>query len=149
MAHVKMSAERLLSHAGISPLSFSHYGVVVSDADENKARLGKVLGKDLNGYAKNWVDSYKVYVLHMDFEGTELELIQPVGESFFSEHLSARGEGLQHVSFRVNGIEDALKALKQGGAELVDAAPRIGSHGKVAFTKPEKLSPYYLELCEY
>jgi len=85
----------------------------------------------------------------MDFDGTELELIQPVGESLFFVHLNKNGESLQHVSFRVNGIENALNALKQGGVELVDTIPRVGSHGKVAFTKPAKLAPYYLELCEY
>ena len=50
----------------------------------------------------------------------EIELIQVLeGETPHSEHLRAHGEGLQHVRFRINGIEDKIAELEAAGYKSI------------------------------
>ncbi len=50
----------------------------------------------------------------------EIELIQVLeGETSHSEHLKTHGEGLHHVRFRVQGLEEKLAELAREGFETV------------------------------
>ncbi len=51
--------------------------------------------------------------------GMELEFIQPVdGDSQHMEFLKERGEGIQHLAFAVDNLEDNIEDLKQKGASV-------------------------------
>lgn len=152
LAGARERALAFLTEHQVIPLSFSHYGIVVTDIDTafialNEQRLPKSAAPQ-----KAWVESYQVFVLRMDLEGTEMEFIEPASPSFFRDFSDKRDAhsqgGLHHVSFRVKDIKRCLAVLKDQGVELVDLTPRKGSHGKVAFTKPGPLAPLYIELCE-
>ena len=50
----------------------------------------------------------------------EIELIQVLeGDTPHSEHLREHGEGLHHVRFRVQGLEDRLRQLETRGFETI------------------------------
>ena len=80
--------------------------------------------------------------------GKELELIEPVGASFFLDFLRNNGERLQHLGFLVEDIHRCLNKLKKSGVKLIDEKPRSGSHGEVAFLKPASFGQTYMELCQ-
>jgi methylmalonyl-CoA/ethylmalonyl-CoA epimerase len=48
--------------------------------------------------------------------GIELELIQPVdGESPHMEYFNSKGEGIQHIAFKVDNLDEEVERLEKNG----------------------------------
>ena len=78
-----------------------------------------------------------------------LELIEPVDqESGVARFLASRGEGLHHVCFGTSDLAAELARLAAAGAELIDATPRPGAEGSVAFVHPRTLDGVLWELLQ-
>ncbi|MEN6623070.1 MAG: VOC family protein, partial [Smithella sp.] len=76
-----------------------------------------------------------------------LEATSP--DSTIAKYIRKKGEGIQHVAFRVENIEEALAELKANGIHLIDEKPRLGAGGKkVAFLHPKSTFGVLIELCE-
>ncbi len=144
----KDKTEEFLIKKEVFPQAFSHYGFVAYSIE----RFFRVIKKFDAGYSakiiKDWVEAYKVYVGRILLNGKELELIEPVGESFFYTFLKEEGECLHHLSFYINDIEDCFEKLKAQGVEIIDKEPRLGSHGKIVFLMPKLFGKICIELCE-
>ena len=80
-----------------------------------------------------------------EFEGAELELLQPEKPGFLLDSLQQYGEHLNHISYEVANISDCHDTLTANGVASLFGI-RQGSHGEVAFFAPEVLKPLYLEL---
>jgi methylmalonyl-CoA/ethylmalonyl-CoA epimerase len=66
-----------------------------------------------------------------------------------AKFIEKKGQGFQHVAFRVENIEAALEELKEKGIQLIDQKPRIGAGGaKIAFLHPKATGGVLVELCE-
>ncbi len=76
-----------------------------------------------------------------------IELIEPIDPtSGVGRFLGARGEGLHHVCLLTDDLPADLAALAASEAELIDAGPRPGAHGEVAFVHPRTLNGVLWEL---
>jgi methylmalonyl-CoA/ethylmalonyl-CoA epimerase len=89
-----------------------------------------------------------VEVCFLEFEGAELELLQPLDENAnINKFLQKKGEGQHHISFEVADIKSTLKELDAKGVELIDKEPRIGATGDwVAFLHPKSTGGILIEL---
>jgi methylmalonyl-CoA/ethylmalonyl-CoA epimerase len=66
-----------------------------------------------------------------------------------AKYIDSRGEGVQHIAFRVENIDEALKELKAKGVRLIDQEPRKGAGGaKIAFIHPKETHGVLVEICE-
>ncbi len=83
-------------------------------------------------------------------DGAELELLEPTSaDSPVGRFLAKRGEGIHHLSFMVPDLERALREAEAAGLDLIDRAPRDGSHNtKIAFLSPRTLNGVLVELCQ-
>src|SRR5438067_3581797 len=80
---------------------------------------------------------------------SEIELLEPViADTGIARYLDKRGEGLHHVCFQVDSVDDDLAALKRGQVEVIDQEPRIGIAGRICFLHPSALDGTLVELCE-
>lgn len=95
----------------------------------------------------NWVEAFSVHVARGDLQGIELELIQPVGASFFLDALSTSGDTTQLLSFTVDDVH-AVHAMLSGNAVQAVGDVRQGSHGAIVFFNPAELDLIYAELCQ-
>lgn len=78
-----------------------------------------------------------------------IELVEPIdGQSGVARFLSARGEGVHHICLATDDLPRELEHLAAHEAELIDAEPRPGAHGTVAFVHPRTLSGVLWELLE-
>jgi len=78
-----------------------------------------------------------------------IELIEPIDdESGVARFLAARGEGVHHLCFLTDDLPRELAHLAAREAELIDAQPRPGAHGAVAFVHPRTLNGVLWELLE-
>ncbi|MEW6426161.1 MAG: VOC family protein, partial [Bacillota bacterium] len=63
--------------------------------------------------------------------------------------IEKNGEGIQHIAFRVDNLEEKLAELKGKGVRLIDEKPRYGAGGaKIAFLHPKATYGTLIELCE-
>ena len=82
---------------------------------------------------------------------TNLELLQGLEPgSGISMHFEEKGEGLHHVCFEVDGIEEKLKDLDALGIDLRDKVPRKGlMGGDIGFLSPSAAKGVLIELAQH
>jgi len=124
-----------------------HVAIVVKDVDESIAKYKQVLG--LEPQTREVVASQKTEAVLLPIGETSLELISPRGNEGLEKFLEKKGPGLHHIAVEVEGIEEALLALKALGIALIDETPRKGARGhKVAFLHPKATGGVLVELVE-
>jgi len=108
-------------------MKLHHIGKVVKDLEEARRYYKETFGLDSIGEVV--IDPIqKVEVLLIDTGyGDELtiELICPTGEdSPIYKFLKKNGEGLHHLSYRVEDIQESIKELREKGALILsDVVP--------------------------
>ena len=90
----------------------------------------------------------KLRVCKVQVGETVLELLEPMeGETIISKFLADRGEGIHHLCFAVEDIQDSIQALVSQGYHPLWKEPRIGAGGKwVNFLRPKETHGVLLEL---
>jgi methylmalonyl-CoA/ethylmalonyl-CoA epimerase len=129
-------------------LKIDHLGIAVSGINEKKNFWTDVLGLSLEG--TETIEEQKVTTAFLPVGESEVELLESTSpDGPVAKFIEKRGEGFQHVAFRVENIEQALAELKTKGIALIDQKPRIGAGGaKIAFLHPKATGGVLVELCE-
>jgi len=129
-------------------LNVHHTALAVRDLDAAVARFRDLYG--VEPLSRERVESQGVEEAMIPIGGSFVQLLQPLSDdSPVGRFITKRGEGLHHVAFQVADIEAALAHLKDEGAELVDAEPRIGGGGhRIAFVHPRSFGGTLIELVE-
>lgn len=125
-----------------------HIGIAVKDLDEALKFYEEVLGiKCVNTEV---VEEQKVKVAFLPIGDTEVELLESTEEDGpIAKFIEKRGEGIQHIAYRVEDIEKTIKELKEKGIRMIDEKPRYGAGGaKIAFLHPKSTYGVLIELCE-
>jgi methylmalonyl-CoA/ethylmalonyl-CoA epimerase len=125
-----------------------HIGVAVSNLEEALKIYTDVLGLKLHG--TEVVEEQKVRVAFMPVGDTEIELLESTDpEGPIAKFIEKRGEGIQHIAFKVDDIEEALEQMRQKGVRLIDEKPRYGAGGaRIAFLHPKSTGGVLVELCQ-
>jgi methylmalonyl-CoA/ethylmalonyl-CoA epimerase len=129
-------------------LKIDHLGIAVKSIDEGKNFWTDTLGLEFEG--SETVAEQKVTTAFFPVGESEVELLESTApDGPIAKYLEKKGEGIQHVAFRVENIEAALSELKEKGIRLIDEQPRIGAGGaKIAFLHPKATNGVLVELCE-
>ncbi|MCF6464569.1 methylmalonyl-CoA epimerase [Clostridium sp. Cult2] len=125
-----------------------HIGIAVKNLDETLKFYEEVLGvKCVN---KEVIEEQKVKVAFLPLGDTEVELLESTKEDGpIAKFIEKKGEGIQHIAYRVDDIEKAIEVLKEKGIRLIDEKPRYGAGGaKIAFLHPKSTFGVLIELCE-
>ena len=134
--------------ADVKILKIDHLGVAVKSIDEGKNFWTDILGLKFEGIET--VEAQKVTTAFLPVGESEVELLESTSsDGPVAKYIDKKGEGVQHVAFRVENIEDALQELKDKGIRLIDETPRMGAGGaKIAFLHPKATSGVLVELCQ-
>lgn len=82
----------------------------------------------------------------MEIGNMAIDLLQPVGEpNSVSEFLNKNGNGVQHILFKVDDLNEGVKTLKNRGLELIEEGSFPG--GKYAFLDFPEMG-IAIELCQ-
>ncbi len=129
-------------------LKIDHLGIAVNSIDEGKNFWTDVLGLEFEG--TDTVEEQKVTTAFLPVGESEVELLESTApDGPIAKFIEKRGEGFQHVAFRVENIEEALQELKDKRIRLIDEKPRIGAGGaKIAFLHPKATNGILVELCQ-
>ena len=136
----------------IQPKSINHIGIAVKSIDAQRAYYEKVLGATFEGIEEVADQKVKVGFFLVGPPGGEvrLELLEATApDSPVAAFIEKRGEGVHHLAFTVDNIQQRLDALKAGGVRLIDEKPRGGAHHtQIAFLHPKSSAGILTELCE-
>ncbi|MFH2065686.1 MAG: methylmalonyl-CoA epimerase [Pseudomonadota bacterium] len=129
-------------------LKIDHLGIAVNSIEDGKSFWTDVLGLDFQG--SETVTEQKVTTAFFPVGESEVELLESTApDGPIARYIEKKGQGIQHIAFRVDNIENALAELKEKGIQLIDEKPRIGAGGaKIAFLHPKATSGVLVELCE-
>lgn len=125
-----------------------HIGIAVRSIDEGKKFYTDILGLAME--KTEVVEEQKVKTGFFPITDSELELLESTApDGPVAKYIESRGEGIQHIAFRVENIEEALRELKEKGVRLIDQEPRKGAGGaRIAFIHPKETHGVLVELCE-
>jgi methylmalonyl-CoA/ethylmalonyl-CoA epimerase len=129
-------------------LKIDHLGIAVNSIEQAHSFWNDVLGLPFEG--SETVEAQKVTTAFYPVGESEVELLESTApDGPVAKYIEKRGQGIQHVAFRVDNIEEALAELKSKGIRLIDEAPRMGAGGgKIAFLHPKATNGVLVELCE-
>jgi methylmalonyl-CoA/ethylmalonyl-CoA epimerase len=138
-----MKEERLMK-----VLKIDHLGIAVNSIEEAKKLFHDILGLTFEG--TETVQEQKVTTAFFPVGDSEVELLESTApDGPIAKYLEKRGEGIQHIAFRVDNLEEALAELKNKGIRLIDERPRKGAGGaKIAFLHPKSTHGVLIELSE-
>ncbi|MTI46504.1 methylmalonyl-CoA epimerase [Sporosalibacterium faouarense] len=125
-----------------------HIGIAVKDLEETLKFYQEILGMDLQG--TEIVEEQKVKVAFLPIGDTEVELLESTDkEGPIAKYVEKKGQGVQHIAYRVENIEKAIEEMKEKGIRMIDEKPRYGAGGaKIAFAHPKSTHGVLIELCE-
>ena len=129
-------------------LKIDHLGIAVNSIEEAKRLFHDILGLTFEG--TETVQEQKVTTAFFPVGDSEVELLESTApDGPIAKYLEKRGEGIQHIAFRVDNLEEALTELKDKGIRLIDEKPRQGAGGaKIAFLHPKSTHGVLIELSE-
>ena len=119
--------------------------------------------KDLKLVARLYLDAFglklseetdvperKLRIAFVELSGVKLEFLTPTDkDSVIAKFIDKRSEGIHHICFEVDDIEEAVSELKSKGVEFVDEKPRLGVEGdKIIFLQPKSAYGVLIELKE-
>ncbi|NPV83151.1 MAG: VOC family protein [Candidatus Aminicenantes bacterium] len=134
-------------------------GIVVKDIEKASRAYAEIFGLDV----PQWFLTDTVDKAHTEFRGKPsearaklaffqlknitIELIEPVGgPSTWREFLDQHGEGVHHLAFEVNGMDEKLKLLAGHGIPLIQKGDYEG--GRYAYVDGTGSLAVILELLE-
>ncbi|MCJ7683109.1 MAG: methylmalonyl-CoA epimerase [Desulfobacteraceae bacterium] len=125
-----------------------HIGIAVKGIEQAGKFYTDILGLKIEDIEN--VADQKVNVALIPITDSEVELLESTEpDGPVAKYISARGEGVQHIAFRVEDIEKTLEELKEKGVRLIDQAPRKGAGGaRIAFIHPKETNGVLVEICE-
>ncbi len=132
----------------MKPSHIEHIGIAVSDLEVAIDFYENVIG--LKCYNIEEVTEQKVRTAFFMVGQTKIELLESTDpEGPIGKFIEKRGEGIHHIAFAVEKIEEQLFRAEKMGIKLIDSIPRKGAEGlDIAFLHPKSTSGVLIEICE-
>ena len=125
----------------------AHIGVGVKDTDKAKTLYQEMFSlpvshEELLGELK---------IAFVPIGQTNVELVQSTEPNgIMNRFIEKKGEGIHHIAFEVEDIDQALEELKAKGVPLIDQQARPGAHqARIAFLNPKGTNGILIELVQY
>ncbi|NOQ45297.1 MAG: methylmalonyl-CoA epimerase [Desulfobulbaceae bacterium] len=125
-----------------------HIGMAVHSIDKARVFYEKVLGLVCEGIEE--VETQKVRTAFFRLGDTHIELLEPTGpESPIAKFLEKKGEGIHHIAYASDDVEEQLEQAREFGCRLINDKPVQGAGGKkIAFLHPKSTHGVLTEVCE-
>lgn len=114
-----------------------HIGIVVENLNSCLERYERTF--HIKPTRIETLTEQKVRLANLPLGNAFLAVVQPMkkGEGVDGQYLEKHGEGLSHIAFRVNNLDNTLKALIKAGVIQDDTKPFTGLPG----TRSIRLNP--------
>ena len=140
----------------LGKIYIDHIGIATNSLDEG-SKFWNLIGLSNNSPDELVADqgvTTRFFETSKDNSGTEsppmIELLEPTGKDTpIGNFIEKRGIGIQQLCLRVENIEKVISHLINNGIRMIDAEPRLGSHGAlIAFVHPKSTGGVLVELAQ-
>lgn len=124
-----------------------HIGIAVSSLEEAIPFYEKMLGKEC--YAVEEVTDQKVKTAFFQVGQTKIELLESTDpEGPIGKFIEKKGQGIHHIAYAVENVDESLKELEEQGIRLIDQKGRKGAEGlNIGFLHPKSTLGVLTEIC--
>ena len=124
-----------------------HIGIAVNSLDEAIPYYEKMLG--LKCYAIEEVADQKVKTAFFKVGETKIELLESTDpEGPIGKFIDKKGQGIHHLAFAVDNVDEALNGAEENGIRLIDKTSRKGAEGmNIGFLHPKSTLGVLTEFC--
>ncbi len=124
-----------------------HIGIAVNSLEEAIPYYEGMLG--LKCYAVEEVADQKVKTAFFMVGETKIELLESTDpEGPIGKFLEKKGQGVHHLAFAVDNVNDALNELGEKEVRLIDKTSRKGAEGlNIGFLHPKSTMGVLTEIC--
>lgn len=131
----------------MKPSHIEHIGIAVNSLEESIPYYENVLG--LKCYAVEEVADQKVKTAFFMVGQTKIELLESTDpEGPIGKFLANKGQGVHHLAFAMDDVDEALKQAEEKGVRLIDKQPRKGAEGmRIGFLHPKSTHGVLTEFC--
>jgi methylmalonyl-CoA/ethylmalonyl-CoA epimerase len=125
-----------------------HIGIAVHSLHKSIPLFEKLLGTEC--YKTEEILSEMVNTAFFKTGESKVELLEGTEEnSVISRFIAKKGEGIHHIAFGVENIEEEINRLKLSGFEFINDVPKKGADNKlVCFLHPKTTNGILVELCQ-
>ena len=125
-----------------------HIGIAVKNLSGSNELFKKLFGQE--HYKIEAVESEGVSTSFFMLGETKIELLQATSEtSSIAKFIEKKGEGIHHIAYAVDNLEEEMTRLENEGFELINKAPKDGADNKrICFLHPKSTNGVLVELCE-
>ena len=124
-----------------------HIGIAVNSLEEAIPYYEKILG--LECYAVEEIADQKVKTAFFMVGQTKIELLETTDpEGPIGKFLEKKGQGIHHLAFAVDNVNESLNELGANGIQLIDKSARKGAEGlNIGFLHPKSTLGVLTEIC--
>ena len=124
-----------------------HIGIAVNSLEEAIPYYEEMLG--LKCYAVEEVADQKVKTAFFQVGDTKIELLESTSpDGPIGKFLEKKGQGVHHLAFAVDNVNDSLNELGEKGVQLIDKTARRGAEGlNIGFLHPKATMGVLTEIC--
>jgi methylmalonyl-CoA/ethylmalonyl-CoA epimerase len=124
-----------------------HIGMIVRDLDHTLALWEKLFA--VKPTIIHDMPEVGLRIAHLKAQNVEIELLQyTTEEESFGRKAMGSSPGVNHLSIRVDHVDDSVQQYERKGVMAKEGFPRQGSHGRIAFFEPETMDGILIEICE-
>jgi methylmalonyl-CoA/ethylmalonyl-CoA epimerase len=124
-----------------------HIGIAVNSLDEAIPYYEEILG--MKCYSVEEVTDQKVKTAFFMVGETKIELLESTDpEGPIGKFLEKKGQGVHHIAFAVDDVNQSLNELNEKGVRLIDKTSRKGAEGlNIGFLHPKSTMGVLTEIC--
>ena len=124
-----------------------HIGIAVKKLSVSIPLFEKLLNTPC--YKSETVESQQVTTAFFETGKSKIELLESFGYGgVIHKFIEKKGEGIHHIAFDVENIEEEMKRLAGDGFTLLNEKPVQGADNKmVCFLHPRDTNSVLIELC--
>ncbi len=125
-----------------------HIGIAVKDLEAANELYGSLLG--VVPYKQENVPSEGVTTSFFQTGDSKVELLMATDpNSPIAKFIEKRGEGLHHLAFAVEDIDQEVQRLVKAGFQVLNEQPKLGADNKrIVFLHPKGAHGVLVELCQ-
>jgi methylmalonyl-CoA/ethylmalonyl-CoA epimerase len=126
----------------------NHIGIAVKDLEVSKQRYAQLFS--IEQFHEETIEMQKVRIASFSLNGVLIELTAAISDdSPIAQFIAKRGEGIHHIAFTSNAIEDDLLRAEEQGIRLINQIPVPGAHDmQIAFLHPSSTGGVLMEFCQ-
>ena len=129
-------------------MKIEHIGIAVKSLGVSDDLFARLIGSE--NYKHEAVEREGVETSFYTIGESKIELLEATHEdSPINKFIEKRGEGIHHIAFSVENINEEVERLKKNGFFFISEIPKEGADNKlVVFLHPKSTNGVLIELCQ-